>query len=107
MYHLRRRDPALARKWKLHMNKTIRLLQGTYAHWVQTGAMKKINDPAEMKMISDVVLITSSSFLQFYEGPDKPATRRSLRQGVDHILRLLLPYHTPQRHTEVMSYLNA
>jgi AcrR family transcriptional regulator len=107
MYHLRRRDPALARKWKLHMNKTIRLLQGTYSHWVISGAMKKITDPNEMKMISDVVLITSSSFLQFYEGPDKPATRRSLRQGVDHILRLLLPYHTEKKSAQVVAYLNA
>ncbi len=106
MYHLRRRDPALARKWKQHMNKTIRLLQGTYAHWVKTGSMKKITDPAEMKMISDIVLITSSSFLQFYEAPDKPANRRSLRLGVDHILRLLLPYHTQNKQSEVMAHLN-
>lgn len=107
MYHLRRRDPALARKWKQHMNKTIRLLQGTYSHWVQIGAMKKISDPDEMRMVSDVVLITSSTFLQFYEGPDRPATRRSLRQGVDHILRLLLPYHTDKRQGEVLAHLNA
>jgi AcrR family transcriptional regulator len=105
MYHLRRRDPALARKWKTHINKTMRLLQATYIHWVKSGAMRKIDDQAEMKMVSEVVLITSSSFLQFYESPEKPATRRSLRQGVEHILRLLLPYHTDGHQKEIRQYL--
>ncbi len=107
MYHLRRKDPALARKWKTHLNKTVRLLTATYSYWVKSGVMKKIENPAEMRMISDLVLITSSSFLQFYESPDRPATRRSVRQGVDHILRLLLPYHTDSRRSEVESRLGA
>ena len=107
MYHLRRKDPVLARKWKTHMNKTVRLLQTAYGHWVKSGVMKKIDDPAEMKMISDLVLITSSSFLQFFESPEKPATRRSLRMGVDHILRLLLPYHTDVKQPLVMERLSS
>lgn len=107
MYHLRRKDPVLARKWKSHLKKTMRLLVATYAYWVKTGVMKKINDPAEMQMISDVVLITSSSFLQFYESPTKPATRRLLRQGVDHILRFLLPYSADERRKEVELHLNS
>ena len=105
MYHLRRRDPALQLKWKQHMNKVVRLLHGVYLHWVQSGSMRKISDPAEMKMISDIVLITSSSYLQFYEAPDKPGTRRALRQGVDHILRLLLPYHMPDHQAAVLAHL--
>jgi AcrR family transcriptional regulator len=107
MYHLRRKDPALARKWKSHMNKTVRLLTATYSHWVKIGAMKRIDDKAEMQMVSDIVLITSSSFLHFYESPDKPATRRSVRQGVDHILRLLLPYHAEEKRTAVIERLRA
>lgn len=107
MYHLRRKDPVLARKWKTHMNKTVRLLHTAYGHWVKTGVMKKIEDPAEMRMISDLVLITSSSFLQFFESPEKPATRRSLRMGVDHILRLLLPYHTNEKQPVVVERLSS
>jgi AcrR family transcriptional regulator len=93
MYHLRRKDPNLAKRWKTHLQKTRRLLQATYIHWVKTGVTKKVSDPEEMQMISDVVLITSSSFLLFFESPDKPASRRSMKQGVQHIARLLLPYH--------------
>lgn len=107
MYHLRRKDPALARKWKSHIAKSVRLLQATYIHWVKTGVMKKIEDPKEMQMISDLVLITSSSFLQFFESPEKPATKKTLRQGVEHILRLLLPYHTDQKQSDVKRWLEA
>jgi AcrR family transcriptional regulator len=107
MYHLRRKDPILANRWKSHLNKSVRLLNATYSRWVKSGVMQKVDDPSELKMISDVVLITSSSFLQFYESPEKPATRRSLRQGVDHILRLLLPYHAEDRKREILERLNS
>jgi AcrR family transcriptional regulator len=101
MYHLRRKDPVLAAKWKTHINKSVRLLTAYYGHWVKSGIMKKVTDPKEMQMISDVVLITSSSFLQFFESPTKPATRRSIRDGVGHILRFLLPYHTDSAQSEL------
>lgn len=107
MYHLRRKDPVLARKWKTHIAKCMRLLQATYRHWVKTGVMKDLRDQREMQMLSDVVLITSSSFLQFFESPERPATRRTIRQGVDHILRFLLPYHAADRQGEIRASLGA
>jgi hypothetical protein len=107
MYHLRRKDPTLARKWKSHLTKTVRMLNATYSHWVKDGVMKKIEDPREMQMISDTVLITSSTFLQFFESPEKPATRRSLRTGIDHILRFLLPYHTDEKQKELRQLFSA
>lgn len=107
MYHLRRKDPVLARKWKTHLAKTMRLLVATYSHWVKAGVMKKIDDPSELQMISDVVLITSSQFLHFYESPEKPATRRSLRDGINHILRFLVPYYSEEHKREVLARLAA
>jgi AcrR family transcriptional regulator len=106
MYHLRRKDPILARLWRGHMSKTVRLLNATYQYWVKTNVMREISDAAEMRMVSDLVLITSSSFLQFYESPDRPPSKRSVQMGVDHLLRLLLPYHTEKPRQTVMSYLN-
>ena len=94
MYHLRRKDAELAKRWKAHIAKTIRLLQAAYAQWVKEGVMRKLADQREMQMISDTILITSSSFLQFFESSEKPATRRSLRTGLEHLLLFLLPYHT-------------
>lgn len=105
MYHLRRKDPSLARKWRTHMNKTVRLLTATYRYWVRTGVMVPIEDPGQMRMVSDLVLITSSSFLQFYESPDRPATKRSVQMAVKHILRLLLPYMTDRLKNEVLKFL--
>jgi AcrR family transcriptional regulator len=107
MYHLRRKDPALARKWKTHISKTMRFFIATYNHWVKAGVMKKIDNPREMQMISDTVLITSSSFLQFFESPEKAATRRSLRVGIEHILLFLLPYHTDDKQKELRQALTA
>lgn len=101
MYHLRRKDPELAQAWKKHISKTVRLLQAMYVQWVKAGMMKKLDDSREMQMISDTVLITSSSFLQFFESPERPATRRSIKTGVEHLLLFLLPYHTTQ-HQDVI-----
>jgi AcrR family transcriptional regulator len=101
MYHLRRKDPNLAKRWKVHIAKTMRLLHAMYGQWVKDGVMRKISNAREMQMISDTVLITSSSFLQFFESPEKPATRRSLRTGLEHLLLFLLPYHT-ETHQSVI-----
>lgn len=106
MYHLRRKDPNLAKRWKTHIAKTMRLLQAMYAQWVKEGVMRKIQDAREMQMISDTVLITSSSFLQFFESPEKPATRRSLRTGLEHLLLFLLPYHSDESQAAIRGRLN-
>lgn len=106
MYHLRRKDPNLAKRWKTHIAKTVRLLQAMYAQWVKDGVMRKIQDAREMQMISDTVLITSSSFLQFFESPEKPATRRSLRTGLEHLLLFLLPFHSEEHQATIRSRLS-
>lgn len=93
MYHLRRKDARLAKRWKAHITKTMRLLRAMYGEWVKSGVMRELLDPREMQMVSDTVLITSSSFLQFFESPQKPATRRTLRTGLEHLLIFLLPFH--------------
>jgi len=107
MYHLRRKDPVLARKWKAHIKKTVRLMTAMYGLWVKANVMKQVRDPAEMRMISDVVLITSSTFLQFYESPTRPATRKPIRDGINHILRFLLPYYTDPMKAEVLARLRS
>ena len=107
MYHLRRKDPLLARRWRKHMLKTVRLLQARYLAWVKAGVMKKLTDPDEMQMIADVVLITSSSFLQFYESRERPASNKAIKTGVRHIARLLLPYHSESSQKEITEFLKA
>lgn len=107
MYHLRRKDPALAKRWKSHLSKSQRILQAHYTYWVKTGVMRKVGDAREMQMISDLVMITSSSFLQFFESAEKPAGKKTLRDGTNHLLRLLLPYHADPAHPEILGRLRA
>ncbi|MGE4131746.1 MAG: TetR/AcrR family transcriptional regulator [Bdellovibrionales bacterium] len=92
MYHLRRNDPKLSAVWKKHLSKTNRLLLAAYAQWVRHGLMRSARRSDEMKFIADTVLITSNAFLNFYESPEKPARKASLRQGVEYTLRILEPY---------------
>lgn len=92
MYHLRRQDPELNRQWRQHMARSYRLLKQNYALWLESGHMRPLKDAWEMKALSDSVLLSSSAFLGFFESPEKPASRRSLKAGIDHVNRLLEPY---------------
>ena len=106
MYHLRRRDPELAARWRSHLRKTMRLLQGAFASWQREGHLNRRADSGELRMIADAVLIASSWFLQFFESAEKPATRRPLRQGVEHVARIMLPYCEGPAGDEVRAFLN-
>lgn len=92
MYHLRRSDPQLTSNWKKHLGKTQRLMFSQYAQWVRQGSMKPMRDKRELQFIADSVLITSNAFLNFFESEQKPAKNRSLRAGVEYVLKLLQPY---------------
>lgn len=94
MYALRRRDPQLAKLWRTHIKRATGILLHCYGDWINQGIMRKIDDMDEMHMITETVFMTSSSFLHFFEGPDRPATKRSIEAGVKHLLLFLLPYHT-------------
>lgn len=92
MYHLRRQDSQLHAAWKKHIKKTERLFLATYSQWVRQGWMRAVTDKNELQFISDTILITSTSFLNFYESAAKPARNRSVKIGAEYILRLLEPY---------------
>lgn len=92
MYHLRRQDPELSRMWKRHMNRCFSLIRQNYAQWIRAGWMRPITDRWEMKALTDGVLLSSSAFLGFFESPDRPASRKILKDGIEHVGRLLKPY---------------
>ena len=105
MYHLRRKDPLLSEMWHTHLKKCNRLLKAYYGQWVKTKMMVPITNTEEMQMVIDVVLITSSTFLQFFESKEKPATRRFLKIGYRHVMRFLLNYHTEKAKIETEAIL--
>lgn len=92
MYHLRRMDPLLSRKWKGHLNRCSRLLRQNHAQWVNKGMMRPMSDPTEMKMVSDLVLVSSSAYLSFFESPERIPSKKTLRAGVDHVNKLFERY---------------
>lgn len=92
MYHLRRKDAALSKAWKQHLKKSVKLLRLHYLAWVDAGVMKPVHDKQEMQMLTDLVLITSNAFLNFYESPDRPATTKAIAQGLQGVSRILEPY---------------
>lgn len=94
MYHLRREDPELSKAWKQHMRKCYTLLKLNHRHWVEAGVMRPIADEWEMKALCDSVLLSSSAFLGFFESPERPPSRKVLRDGIEHVRRLLAPYRT-------------
>ncbi len=92
MYHLRRSDSQLTSNWKKHLAKTQRLMLVQYSQWVRQGSMKPVRDKRELQFIADTVLITSNAFLNFFESEQKPARNRSVRAGIEYVLKLLKPY---------------
>lgn len=101
MYHLRRQDPLLAVAWKRHMNRCLRLLKMNYVQWRKAGWMRPEPGETELKQLADSVLLSSSAFLGFFESPEKPAVRKNLRQGIDHVNRLLVPYYSEQYRAQI------
>jgi AcrR family transcriptional regulator len=92
MYQLRREDPALNKVWHQHIEKTRRFMKAAYARWAKQGHMERLADPHAMVVLRDLVLLTASSFFQFYESAEKPATKRTLRLARDYLAAFLSPY---------------
>ncbi|MGZ3721745.1 MAG: TetR/AcrR family transcriptional regulator [Bdellovibrionales bacterium] len=101
MYHLRRQDPQLTREWKRHMRRCFSLLKLNYKQWYDSGYVRRIDDAWEMRSLCDSVLLTSSAYLGFFESPEKPATRKSVRSGIEQVYRLLTPYINPNAALEL------
>lgn len=95
MYPLRRSDPDLQKMWKRHLNRCYRLLKLNYMQWVRDGLARPISDQRETQIITDSVLLFSSASLSFFESPEKPATPKTLKKGVDYLTRLMNPYFMP------------
>jgi AcrR family transcriptional regulator len=106
MYHLRRQDADLSALWHRHLAKTRHFMKAAYAGWFKGGWMLRIEDERSMRVLSDLVLLTASSFFQFYESVEKPATVRPLRLGKEYLGRVLLPYFGPGYRQEVLESLD-
>lgn len=95
MYHLRRQDPKLSQRWHKHLEKTRRFMRAAFAKWSRDGYVTNVGDAFTFRIINDIVLITASSFFQFYESPNRPATTKPLQLANQYLAQFLKPYLAP------------
>lgn len=107
MYALRRKDPKLAKMWRDHIQKMMKLMVILYRHWVKDGKMAKIAEVSEMQYIAESLLAMSTTFLQFFESAEKTAGKRSIERGKRHVARLLLPYTAGETKDEFEKFLKS
>ncbi len=107
MYSLRRKDADLAKMWRVHLQKMMKLMDVLYRRWVREGKMAQIKDKSEMEYISESLLAMSTTFLQFFESAEKTPGKRSIERGKRHVSRLLLPYTSGESKDEFEKFLRA
>lgn len=107
MYSLRRKDPALAKMWRLHLQKMIKLMDVLYRRWVREGKMLEIKGAREMEYVSESLLAMSTTFLQFFESAEKAPGKKSIERGKRHVARLLLPYTLGESKDDFEKFLRA
>ena len=106
MYALRRKDPSLAKMWKNHMDKMMKLKKVLYRHWVADEKMTQIKNDKELLYVFEALLAMATTFLQFFESTEKSAGRNSVQRGKTHLVRLLLPYSIGKSKDEFENFLN-
>lgn len=105
MYSLRRKDPNLAKMWRLHLQKMMKLMDVIYRRWVREGKMVEIKAASEMEYISESLLAMSTTFLQFFESAEKVPGKRGIERGKRHVARLLLSYNAGESKDEFEKFL--
>lgn len=101
MYQLRRQDPVLNKTWHTHLERTRKFMRASYTSWAKKGMLSRPNDSHSVEILRDLVLLTASSFFQFYESSDKPASKKSLKLAKEYIATFLMPYFTPKYREDV------
>ncbi len=107
MYALRRKDAQLAKMWRAHIQKMLKLMVILYRQWVKDGKMLKIADVPEMQYIVESLLAMATTFLQFFESAEKVPGKRSVDRGIRHVARLLLPYTAGETKDEFEKFLKS
>lgn len=107
MYALRRKDPILAKMWKNHMEKMMKLMKVLYRHWVADGKMVQIKNDKELLYVFESLLAMATTFLQFFESTEKLAGKLSVHRGKTHLVRLLLPYSIGKSKDDFEKFLDS
>lgn len=105
MYALRRKDPEIAKMWRAHLAKMMKLMEVLYRNWVRQEMMEKVSETSEMLYVSESLLAMATTFLQFFESAEKQPGRKSIERGKRHVARLLRPYALGQTRDELEKFI--
>ncbi len=92
MYALRRKDPALAKMWKMHILKMMGLMNILCKDWSQKGFIVSLGSEAEKSYVSESLLAMSTAYLQFFESAERAPSKTTIERGKKHVARMLYPY---------------
>lgn len=106
IYTLRRKDLDLAKMWREHLQKMLKLMVILYRNWVKENKMVAINDVNEMQFVSETLLAMATTYLQFFESSERQPGKKSIERGKKHVARLIYPYTTGDSKDEFEKYLN-
>lgn len=107
MYALRRKDLQLAKMWRAHIQKMLKLMQILYRRWVDQGIMIPLSDKHEMVYVSESLLAMATTFLQFFESAEKQAGKKSVERGKRHVARLLMPFTTGETKDDLEKFIKS
>lgn len=106
IYTLRRKDQELAKMWREHLQKMLKLMVILYRNWVKENKMVAINDVNEMQFVSETLLAMATTYLQFFESSERQPGKKSIERGKKHVARLIYPYTSGDSKAEFEKYLN-
>lgn len=106
MYYLRRKDAQLAKLWKKHIAKVLKLMILVYRRWIKQKWMRPIESVKEMNFVVNVLLATASLFLQFFESADRQPARNHVDMGKVYVARLLVHWTDGEMREDFEKYIN-
>lgn len=106
MYYLRRKDSVLAKMWKVHIAKILKIMTITYRNWIKKGWMGTIRSKDETEFIANVLLATASTFLQFFESAERLPAKKHIENGKRYVARLLVHYTQGDMQNDFNNFLS-
>lgn len=105
MYYLRRKDSVLAKMWKIHIQKVLKMMTVVYRRWLKANWMNPIRSEDEMNFIVNVLLATASTFLQFFESAERIPAKKHIENGKSYVARLLIHYTQGEMRADFENFL--
>jgi AcrR family transcriptional regulator len=102
---LLQKDADLAARWREKYASLSKVMRQAALRWVSEGIMQPFADEKDLDAFIDNVWIITKFSSVYLEAKQNVAGRKLQNQGVELIMRMLLPYHTKKGQQEIQRYL--